>query len=151
MLSCWNINLSNGTILEKKDRVWIVWMPDEAAAQRTRSTVRYTCTEQTPSTLEHKERCRPITVERHNNKISSTNQGRYHYEAEEQTHDTPWYLPTSTKTLDITAIEKFTTAVQQGTGLVVADGSYKRGRSAAAVIFQHTKDNGHQAKKTHTQ
>ena len=59
----------------------------------------------------------------------------------------PWYLPDSTTTLDTATIEKFTTAVQRGTGLVVADGSYKNGRSAAAIIFQHTKDKGHNENK----
>ena len=141
VLSCWNINLHSGNILEKTDKEWIVWTPDEATVRRTRRTARYTRSEQTVSSLLHKEHCRPITVERHNIKISIKSRGRYHYEAEDQSHTTPWYLPEST-TLDNTAIETFTTAVQQGTGLVVADGSYKTGRSAAAIIFQHTKNNG---------
>ena len=75
-LSCWNLNLHNGNILEKSDKAWIVWRPEETATQRTRSTVRYVCTDCTLPSLEQKESCRPITVEYHNTKISIKNQGR---------------------------------------------------------------------------
>ena len=46
---------------------------------------------------------------------------------------------TPTRKISADTTEKFLTAVRTNVGLIVADGSYKSGRSSAAIVIQHKK------------
>ena len=67
---------------------WIVW--DSEVTSNNRRTHRKLRTERTAHLIEHKEQCRPITIEQHQeNKITIVSRGRYHYEREEDMDRSP--------------------------------------------------------------
>ena len=140
-LSCWNFDRSSGNIFEKAEASWVVWEPEVAPQRRTRRTAFYTRTAREIHSIERKDQCRAISVTYQGDKITIESRGRYHIDQEEQREQEPWFLPTDSTPISEIAKDKFMTAVQQGVGFIVADGSYKTGRSSAAVIFQHQKMN----------
>ena len=61
--------------------------------------------------------------------------GRYHYQPEEESEDISWY--SQQKNITEETNMRFLNAAQRGEGSIVADGSYKAGRSSAAIVIQH--------------
>ena len=149
-ISCWNLNLQTVEILQKRKHGWNIWEPDVIDVRVTRGRTLYKLTEKTTQIISHKNQCRPITIQhQEENKIALTSRGRYHYQQEESIQKQPWYLPPSADTISEESKNTFLTAVSKGIGSIVADGSYKSGRSSAAVIFQHQKKMGSTTKRTH--
>ena len=65
--------------------------------------------------------------------------GRYSPKENEIPEEKPWYFKEG-KEIHSTDEERFALQLAEGEGLLVADGSFKQGRSSAAVVIQHEKD-----------
>ena len=79
----------------------------------------------------------PITVaETGGNLISIRSKEKYKAEEDEEEYQATWYSP-SALTIDLESERNFMAQIESSKGLIVADGSYKDGRSSAAIVVQH--------------
>ena len=85
-----------------------------------------------------KEQYIPVSVKiKQNGTLIIVSTGGYHYQPEEEMEQ----IPLRSQQVNITEETKmrFLNAVKRGEGSIVADGSYKAGRSSAAIVVQHEK------------
>ena len=93
-------------------------------------------------------RWQPITVvETRDNEITIRTKGKYEANREEEQQST-WYSPTESS-IDLESERKFMAQVESRKGLIVADGSYKDGRSSAAIVVQHQRTEIIETNSTH--
>ena len=135
-----NLNKENGFLAPKTKGKWILWDSEqtEHGVTYTRRTHPYVSTERTIDHLLPKEQYIPVSVKiKQNGTLIIVSTGGYHYQPEEEMEQ----IPLRSQQVNITEETKmrFLNAVKRGEGSIVADGSYKAGRSSAAIVVQHEK------------
>ena len=82
---------------------------------------------------------RPITVRPEQlNVVSVRSKGIFQPREDEEDPFEPWYAPT-TYPMTTENEKEYMSKMKESKGTIVSDGSYKDGRSAAAIVFQHNK------------
>jgi hypothetical protein len=145
----WNFDLEGNKIYQKSGSHWLQWNPSGGNRRVTRGSATYTISGATVNIAN--QRWRPITIRWSGvSKISIKCKGRYHISEEnEETPDT-WYSPLLS-TIDDASENFFMEQVRSRRGLVVGDGSYKNGRSSAAIVVQHQRTRNIDTGKKNTQ
>ena len=147
----WNYDISANRVFQKTGNCWVRWDPERRSARRTRSTAAFKSTNITSDHSESSTQWRPITIEmKGENKLVIRSQGRYHMKIDEEELTGSWYSPLRYQ-IGNEEEQFFMEQVQRGKGLIVGDGSYKAGRSSAAIVIQHQRTNTIDENKRNTQ
>jgi hypothetical protein len=131
----WNYDPVSDNIYQNIGKQWIKWVPSARRRRSTRSASTY---RQSDTTTEvDTNQWQPITVaETGGNLISIRSKEKYKAEEDEEEYQATWYSP-SASTIDLESERNFMAQIESSKGLIVADGSYKDGRSSAAIVAQH--------------
>ena len=134
-VTMWNYDPMNDTIYQKCGKHWTMWKSATRHRRTTRSAITY---RQANTTVEaDKSRWQPITVATmEDNLIVIRSKGKYVPEEDGDEPQASWYSPLES-TIDLESERNFIEQIEIGKGLLVADGSYKNGRSSAAIVAQH--------------
>ena len=147
----WNLDVKENKVFEKVGDLWIRWDPARSSARRTRRNLPYQKTEISKESAGTNSQWRPITVEMIGlNRLAIKSQGRYHLKVNETEQIGTWYAPLHQQ-IGCDEEKFFVAQVKSGKGLIVGDGSYKAGRSSAAIVVQHQRTENLDESKKNTQ
>jgi hypothetical protein len=147
----WNYDVSDNKVYQKTGDVWIRWDPRRRSERRTRSNSIFEKTNTMINQAEPSTQWRPITIEKKGeHKLVIKSQGRYHVKVDEAKLLGTWYSPRKSQ-IGYEEEQIFMDQVKLHKGLIVGDGSYKAGRSSAAIVVQHQRTNNIDDAKKNTQ
>ena len=137
----WVIQITTNIIYQRWNNLWIGWilLSEAEKTEKCKNKITYKRTNNMIDNLPNAVAMRPITVNPEDNNIISVRcRGRFQPRLDEDTLFTPWYTPSENPMTEEDETY-FINNIINNEGLLVGDGSYKDGRSSAAVVFQHKK------------